>query len=178
MFGLLRTKNLEYINFIKNENIQYANVTERLPFADNSCDVVYSSHMLEHINPADVPSFLQETHRVLKPNGIVRIAVPDLMRKTKDYLASGDADEFMRDTLLGEFWSQATSFRGRVRFALVGDPSAHKWMYDGMSLAKLLEQHNFTSCKVMPDGETQIDAPGELDLYERSPESVFVEGRK
>jgi hypothetical protein len=51
-------------------------------------------------------------------------------------------------------------------------------MYDGPSLCRLLEQQGFRDVRVWPAGETGIPIPGDLNLRERSPESVFVEARK
>ncbi len=45
-----------------------------LPFADNSFDVIYSSHVVMHI--VDVAGFNKEIQRVLKPGGRVVHAVP------------------------------------------------------------------------------------------------------
>lgn len=45
-----------------------------LPFADNSQDFVYSSHVLEHIE--HVPETIREWFRVLKPGGYMFIVVP------------------------------------------------------------------------------------------------------
>ena len=47
---------------------------EDLPFADGSFDVVYSSHVLEHVNSEE--HALQEMKRVLKPDGILIIGMP------------------------------------------------------------------------------------------------------
>ena len=47
---------------------------ENLPFNDNSFDVVYSSHMLEHTSNYD--KALSEMNRVVKPDGIVIMGVP------------------------------------------------------------------------------------------------------
>lgn len=43
-----------------------------------SMDAVYSSHNLEHVFPHEVSDVLREFHRVLKPNGICVVSVPDL----------------------------------------------------------------------------------------------------
>lgn len=45
-----------------------------LPFEDNSFDVIYSSHLLEHIK--DRNKALQEMMRVLDPNGFIHVIVP------------------------------------------------------------------------------------------------------
>lgn len=46
--------------------------------ADASVDAVYSSHNIEHLYPHDVPLALAEFKRVLKDDGFVIIACPDL----------------------------------------------------------------------------------------------------
>ena len=59
----------------------------RLGYADNSCDEVYASHILEHFGNAEVAGVLAEWVRVLKPGGELRIAVPDVLRITAAYQA-------------------------------------------------------------------------------------------
>ena len=61
-------------------------VNRGIPFWDDHFDVVYHSHMLEHIRRRDVQPFLQECRRVLKPGGILRVATPDLERICELYL--------------------------------------------------------------------------------------------
>lgn len=58
-----------------------------LPFADAEVDVCYSSHFLEHLSRAQARSLVEEAGRVLKPGGIIRLAVPDLEAMTKEYLS-------------------------------------------------------------------------------------------
>jgi ubiquinone/menaquinone biosynthesis C-methylase UbiE len=47
---------------------------EMLPFMDDTFDVVYSSHVLEHVNSEN--KALNEMKRVLKPNGVLILGVP------------------------------------------------------------------------------------------------------
>lgn len=67
------------------------NLSEGVPLADASCDVVYHSHALEHFRRPDALFFLRECHRVLKPSGILRVVVPDLERNCRTYLEKLDA---------------------------------------------------------------------------------------
>jgi len=62
------------------------NITEGLPFSDENFDVVYHSHLLEHIPLIEALSFMKECHRVLKPGGVIRILVPDLEQIATLYL--------------------------------------------------------------------------------------------
>jgi predicted SAM-dependent methyltransferase len=51
---------------------------ENLSFIEsNSIELIYSSHVLEHFKRARLPDVLKEWNRILKPGGILRIAVPD-----------------------------------------------------------------------------------------------------
>lgn len=57
-----------------------------LPFSEAKFDVVYHSHLLEHLPKNYAPIFLQECYRVLKPGGIIRVVVPDLEQIARLYL--------------------------------------------------------------------------------------------
>lgn len=48
----------------------------KVPFEDNSCDLIYCSHTLEHLEEEKGLNFLRECQRILKPNAIMRIALP------------------------------------------------------------------------------------------------------
>ncbi|MEK7070888.1 MAG: methyltransferase domain-containing protein [Patescibacteria group bacterium] len=50
-------------------------------FPDDTADLIYASHALEHIGRRALLGVLSEWRRVLKPGGVLRIAVPDF-----DYL--------------------------------------------------------------------------------------------
>lgn len=71
------------------EVIQY-NLTKGIPFKDHSFEVVYHSHVIEHIPLEAVDSFIKDCYRILKPNGIIRIALPDLEQICKEYIKNLD----------------------------------------------------------------------------------------
>lgn len=55
-------------------------------YFDNSVDVVRAAHVLEHFPHRQIPDVLAEWVRVLKPGGILRIAVPDFEKLAQRYL--------------------------------------------------------------------------------------------
>ncbi len=57
--------------------------SERLPFADNSIDIIYSKSVLEHLNKPD--KYLVEAFRVLKKGGLILTLVPDWESNYKIY---------------------------------------------------------------------------------------------
>ena len=81
--------NLEWLNIDiapANSSVRKVDIKKELPFPDNSFEVVYHSHVLEHLNHDDVANFTKEIYRVLIPSGIHRIVIPDLETLVKSYL--------------------------------------------------------------------------------------------
>ena len=70
------------------DNVMRHDLRKGIPFPDGSADAVYHSHVLEHIDRDQVPGFLAEVHRVLRPGGIHRVVVPDLEPQARAYLQS------------------------------------------------------------------------------------------
>lgn len=96
-----------------------------LPYPDASLDAVYASHVLEHLEPDAGARLLRECHRVLKPEGTVRIVVPDLEAIVKLYLESitgaetEDTDAVFRyDWAMLELYDQAVRTVSGGRMAL------------------------------------------------------------
>ncbi len=54
-----------------------------LPFADNSFDLVYASHVLEHVD--DDHAALREIRRILSPEGVAILPVPVVTKETVEY---------------------------------------------------------------------------------------------
>lgn len=70
-------------------------VDARLPIADNTLDVVFSSHVIEHVDDETVAAMVGEAHRILRPGGVLRLATPD-PRKAFAAYGRGDHDFFDR----------------------------------------------------------------------------------
>jgi predicted SAM-dependent methyltransferase len=70
------------------KSVEKWHAQEGIPASSGSIDVVYHSHLLEHLKKEDGERLLKESFRVLKPNGILRIAVPDLEQICVAYLDS------------------------------------------------------------------------------------------
>ena len=57
-----------------------------MPLKDNSSSVVYSYHFFEHIPRQSSQDFLKECFRILKPNGVIRLVLPDFENIARTYL--------------------------------------------------------------------------------------------
>lgn len=69
-------------------SVRAYNLLQGIPLPDNHVDLVYHSHLLEHFPRDRAGHFLAECMRVLKPGGIIRVAVPDLEQIVRAYLES------------------------------------------------------------------------------------------
>jgi predicted SAM-dependent methyltransferase len=79
-------------------------IRERAPFDDGSAMVIYSEHFFEHLDyPNDAKHFLRECFRVLEPNGIFRVGVPDTLLPLLDYAGVGDG-RWLQACKNKEFW--------------------------------------------------------------------------
>ena len=104
-----------------------------IPFPEASFNVVYHSHVLEHLPKQVVPGFLRECHRVLRSGGVIRIVVPDLERIARLYLEALDKAvrqakdaEFQYDWAIMEMYDQTVrEFSGgeMMQFAQKAIPS-------------------------------------------------------
>ncbi len=172
---LLEGSQYQFIQFARKNDIEYGDAARGLPVSDESRDVLYSSHMMEHLDRSAADTFLKEAFQVLRPKGIIRIAVPDSKKHVAQYLDSGDADAFIEGTHV--CIPGPRSLAHRLRLLLTGTRH-HQWMYDGTSLSGLLQKHGFIGIEIMPAGRTKIPEHDQLDLQERISESVYVEAEK
>lgn len=145
----------------------------KLPFRNETVDVVYSSHMIEHLYEEDFQKFLNEAERVLKSDGVFRVVIPDLLICCKKYLETNNADEFCSMIYMGN----RRKPKHKISMLLLGDRK-HKWMYDGKSLKDYIESHSNFVATVLPAGVTSIKGKTRINLRERESESVYLECHK
>ena len=104
-------------------------------FEDNSCDVIYSSHTLEYFDQYAVRTVLAEWHRVLKPEGTLRLAVPDFDALITVYDQTGELQK-----ILGPLY-------GRINISTnTGELTVyHKTTYNFKTLTELLFETGFNN---------------------------------
>lgn len=76
--GPKRVPGFETINVVWGRDVDYiGDASKKMPFASSSFDLVYASHVLEHISWYRVPDVIKEWVRILKPGGSIEIWVPN-----------------------------------------------------------------------------------------------------
>lgn len=174
-FKIITKDQYEVVLFYKENKIKYANVSKKIPLSNESVYVVYSSHMLEHLDRNEASLCIKEAHRVLHKNGIIRLVLPNIKQYVDEYLVHNDADKFIESTFMGT--TVPKSLIKKIMNFISG-PRHHLWMYDEQSLSKLLINHGFNSPKILKAGETRIENYGNLDLFEREGDSFYIEAYK
>ena len=146
------------------------NIVEGLPVEDSSFDHAVSIHGLQDLPWPDIPKALSELHRVLRPGGCLRLAVPDLDRAIEAY-RSGDSAYFYvpdRDARsVGAKLVTQIIWYGTVRTPFTFDYAC-----------EVLEDAGFTSVVRCAFRETKSGYKPLADLDNRERESLFMEARR
>jgi len=130
--------------------LRYGDIVKGLPLALGSVDALYASHVLEHLALADMRRALANAFALLRPGGVFRLIVPDLLQRARDYVEraergdAGASHAFMRGTYLGREARPAGAL-GRLR-AIIGN-SEHLWMWDYPAMAEELKRAGFVDIR-------------------------------
>lgn len=123
-----------HIDLADYPHIDYkSDVSDLSMFEDNSVDLIYACHVLEHFKRYEAERILGEWYRVLKPSGILRVAVPDFEAIVTVYEKYKDM-EFIMGLLYGgqdyeyNFHHVAFDFRYLEKLlAKVGFKNVHRY---------------------------------------------------
>jgi predicted SAM-dependent methyltransferase len=150
----------EYIRVLKTHCFVHHDLNFGLPFADDSVDYLYASHILEHFYPDLGERILRDAHRVLKKGGRIRICVPDLKHAVDLYLAGQKEcalEYFFRDSKPRDFYR-------------------HRYMYDFELLGAALRKAGFSSVEEQSYQHGRVPDVEKLD--NRPEETLYVEAVK
>lgn len=113
-----------------------------IPLADGSVDFVYSEHLIEHLTLEDGLKHFAECLRLLKPEGVLRMATPDLADLVKDYSTDWRRHDWVQ-------WSDNRWIDSGTRMLNIAVRAwGHQYMYDFDELSLRVRQAGFeTVCR-------------------------------
>jgi len=115
-------------------HLNYHSLTDLSQFEDNSVDLIYASHIVEYFDRIEFSEVLKEWERVLKPEGRMRLAVPNFQVLSKLYIEG----TIKLENILGPLY-------GKMQ---MGDKTIyHKTVYDLESLKNLLTHAGFRNVR-------------------------------
>jgi predicted SAM-dependent methyltransferase len=142
-------------------SLKYMDLTKPLPYPSGSVAAVFSSHVFEHLFPDEVERLIREIHRVLAPDGVCRVSVPDLDKALSAYTRE-NPEEFLEILF-------AVKQRKDINHG-------HHWGYTGPSLKRLFEAAGFARVEEM---DYRTGRCPDIDRLDNRPdESLFVEAVK
>jgi predicted SAM-dependent methyltransferase len=116
-------------------NIDHVGTIDSLTFIpDEASALIYCSHCLEHFGRWQIPQVLQEWCRVLKPGGVLRLAVPNFAACAQLYYEAG-----LEDGLSG--------LVGLVSGGQKDEYDFHKMIFDEPLLTNMLKDAGFNTVK-------------------------------
>lgn len=130
----------------------------------NIFDGVFSEHTLEHLYIDDAIALLREIFRILKPNGTIRLSVPDLEFHIQQYLNAKKQDS-TQQSLASEYIRKLT--QDYLHLSV--------WDYDGLSYA--LEMVGFVDIQRSSFNNGR-DKSLLFDATQRAFASLYVEASK
>jgi predicted SAM-dependent methyltransferase len=145
---------------------------ERMPFDNGSVAIIYSEHFFEHLDyPNDVKHFLQECYRVLEPNGIFRVGVPDTVLPLRDYLGIGDG-WWLQACKNKEFWrpEYCKTPMDHINYHFRQD-TEHRYAYDFETIESVLKETGFVEIE-----RSEFDPVFDTKIHERG--TLYVAARK
>lgn len=87
-FDWLNLDIVDLQDFAKSQSYKFQqhDVTEGLPWKDETVDFIFSSHLIEHLDREQGMKFLKECYRVMKKGAIMRLIFPDGKKISRDYV--------------------------------------------------------------------------------------------
>ena len=166
-------------------NFIYMNLNKKWKFDNNSVDIVYASHLFEHLSLNSADLFLSESYRVLKPGGVIRIVVPDLYKICKKYIEEYDSVENTTEFIMwainmhreGQYGNP--NFMKKLILEWQGYPHQHKFMYDERSLIKKMKTFGYIELVSLEYGSSNlINEIKEVEGTKESYLSIYIEATK
>jgi ubiquinone/menaquinone biosynthesis C-methylase UbiE len=172
-FSFLNSR-LKFFDLDWGKRIFLHDLRKRFPWDNDSVDIIYTSHTLEHFSREDGLNFLKRCHRVLKRGGIFRVVVPDLSFIISEYLKGNIGADYFVERLGVLCDSYTSSFKSKLAVFI---QFPHKCMYDTRTLKFILEDIGFKSeCKSA--FESKIPDIEKVELIDRTKDAVIIEAEK
>lgn len=145
-------------------------IREGLPLDPDSIDYVVSIHAFPEVPYDAIVPVLSELKRVLKPGGVLRLALPDLLKGVRAY-ERGDRDYFMVPD------EDAKSLGAKLVTQLIWYGYSRTLFTFGF-IQELLEKAGYVDVRECNYRQTASRHAAIIDLDNREQETLFVEAVK
>lgn len=155
-----------------NQSIAFLDARKEFPFKDNTFSYIYSEHIFEHLKFSESCNMISECFRTLKPNGIIRLAIPhvDFLFKLyqnpdlpihKEYIKWA-IESFCKDI------TTVLSNDDHLEVYVINNfyrDWGHKVLHNFDSLKKLLEKFNFSAIQKKEVGKSDFEDLSDMEMH-------------
>lgn len=143
-------------------------ILNSLPLSNDSVDIIYSSHLLEHLSYKEIIAVLHDWFRVLKPEGKLMVCVPDASHYISAYYNSDTIKPFVPN-----FYKPAFNYQTPIDYLnyMAYMDGEHKHLFDEKNLHTILESVGFMNVRNRPFNPN-------LDSEGHDWESIYAEAEK
>lgn len=172
--GPQRIEGFETVNVVWAFGVDYvADASKKLPFADGTFSLVYASHILEHIPWYQVDKAFAEWARIIKPDGMLEIWIPNGLLIAKTFV---DAEEGKGCNIGLDGWYKYNDEKdpciwanGRIYSYGDGtgrknDPNWHLSIFSPRYLKSLFERHGFSDVEELDRAQVRGHDHGWINL--------------
>jgi predicted SAM-dependent methyltransferase len=145
-------------------------IAQGLPLETGSIDYAVSIHALPEVPYDRLVPVLAELRRVIKPGGILRLCLPDLIKGIRAY-ERGDRDYFLVPD------EDAESLGAKLVTQLIWYGYS-RTLFTHEFIEEMLLKAGFSRVERCPYRRTSGPHPDIVDLDNREPESLYVEAYK
>jgi SAM-dependent methyltransferase len=142
-------------------------ITDMSPVAAASVDAIWSSHNLEHLQRHEVPLALAEFIRVLKPQGLLLLTLPDL-RQVAQFIVEDRLEDQAYTSQSGPITPLDMIFGHTASLARGNAFMAHRTGFTARTLHKVLIEAGFAEITLRQGGSFDLWATA----YKPMPSSV------
>jgi predicted SAM-dependent methyltransferase len=151
-----------------------------LPFPDSSFQGIYTHHVVEHITYEDARLFFQEAFRLLQPQGVLRIVVPDAGKFIQAYNQNPESFSELVSFLPEHHHSPKWKTSLQVIDHIFRDSyfNPHRSAWDFYTLNSELQESGFKKVKQMECGVSTVDQMCGIDNKNWEAHSIYIEAFK
>lgn len=161
------------------KNLKIIDLRKSLSFKEGTVSYIFTAHFLEHLYKYEAEDLLKKCYQCLKPDGTIRILVPDLDIVVRLYLENANPLEKV-ELINRHFWGyrmgmEVPSFLQKLTNLFI---RGHHWLYNFDYLRQTLVKAGFETDKIVRCGYQQGRVPN-INVLDNFPEySLFVEATK
>ncbi len=157
----------------------YHNLFQKLPYPENSAACIYAGELWEHFEYSDALNLTKECYRALKPEGVLRVRVPDSPVFWEKYLHlyRKEMSKPRGERKSGAIIEHTQLFFNDIctkKIYLGSMGHTHKWVFDEVQLIEMFEMSGFVCVERMQFRKSRIP---DIERVEVS-DFLIVEGIK